>query len=267
MANVPQNKFSKWYNKWKVIAEFNGPSLDDIELDHRISKVIRLWTGRIPQAGKWKRTFEQGDFNKLKDLSKPGIIYRRSDRKSSNPGEHRIENAIITNEARIIFLASEYKFDPVVNAFPCAKDSGGRRKSNVEFDLLGILKANTDAVHPLICEIKAGKAGSKNPWYAAIENLRQLKLFIDNADNLEFIRKKRGDNKLKFGASVGIIIAEPDYYESPGQKLNSMKPTQKLLERLRKQCKDARVILAKWDKDSNRVDRVGGCDLQDAFRR
>jgi hypothetical protein len=260
MSNTPQNSFYDWYQTWQDLADFGGPNLDDEEWQRRINEIIRLWSEEPP--GDWRRRLATNF--KVRGLLAPGEIYRRGDDECPNTGEHQIEKDIIFN--RITCFSDEYSFEPVVNAFPCAMDNiGGGRRANVEVDLLGILKVE-GAIHPLICEIKTGKKGSKNPWYAAVENLRQLRLFIDNEDNLKCIKEKRGDASMTFVAPVGVVVAKPGYYTAKGQKINSMEPTRKLLKQLQAQHKDARVVLAKWCKNCKRIDRVDGCELAAAFR-
>jgi hypothetical protein len=249
-----------WYEKWLELANFTGEILKEEEWSRRINEVIGLWCGGSPLDG-WRRNLKF-DFRD-RDLCTPGTIYCRGDREAPNSGEHQIEDEIIKNRETLTFFSGEYCFEPIVNSFPCSKDCSGGREGNVEIDLLGILKTPTGAIHPLICEVKCK---DNNPWYAAVENLRQLRLFIDNSENLEFIRKKCGNARMRFVAPVGIVLAGPDYYKSRGQKLNSMNPTQELLDRLQAQCKDARVILATWDESTKRVDRVAGWDLKAAFQ-
>ncbi len=265
----PPTPFSDWYSKWEELARFTGPTLPDEE--DRIKAVVDLWPEEPPGDG-WKRTFASGDFSKLSNLCEAGVIYRRDDGKHPPKGsEHEIERDIIDigNTGHIVCFKREYRFEPIVNAFPCAKDSDGRRTANVEFDLLGIIRTTAGVIRPLICEIKTGRNGSKYSWYAAIENLRQLRLFIGNIENnLKFIRMKREDlSKALFDAPVGIVIAEHGYYNHRGQKFNSMEPTRKLLERMQSssRCRDARVVLATWDKHKNQIERRGGWELDVAF--
>ena len=259
MSNTPLISFSDWYDKWQKLADYTGVNLDEKEWNRRTDAIVSLWAEQ-PQ-GNWQRSFERGDFN-LRNLCTPKIIWsRNSGEISQNRGEYQIEDHIIKNPIPFC-LKSGYQFEPIVNAFPCAKVS----KGSVEFDLLSILKTPKNAIHPLVCEIKAQY---NNPWYAAVENLRQLKLFIGNLENnLNVIRKKRADEILiDFSHPVGIVIAEPDYYGHRGQKNNSVEPTLNMLRRLQvsPQGKDARVILATWDKKTNHIERYGGCELDVAF--
>jgi hypothetical protein len=259
----PHSSFREWYEKWQMLAIYTGSKLDDKERDNRINKIIHLWSEE-PPPGEWRRKFENDDFN-LRGLCTPGKFYCRTDDKSPNAGEHQIENQIIESKDSITFFSDEFHFEPIVNAFPCAKVTRGK----VEFDMLSLLKTPAGSIHPLVCEIKTGKTGSKNSWYATIENLRQLRLFIGNRENnLQVIQAKRKDlSKTLFGDPVGIVIAEPDYYMHRGQKSNSMEPTRELIKRLQSSpnCKSAKVILTTWNMDSKRIDRCGGCELNDVF--
>jgi len=265
--NEPSTDFSIWRSKWEEQAIFQGEKISNAEI--RIKAISSLWSENVP-GDDWKRNFQKGEFTIRKKLGfgNSPQAYCRSDKNNPNPGEHQIERDIIQKWDEIKFF-DKYRLEPIVNAFPCAKDSSGGRTANVEFDLLGVLKKNASVVHPLICEIKTGAGGSKTPWYAAIENLRQLKLFIGNRnDNLEFIKAKRPEfYSMKFAAPVGIVIAEEAYYTAAGQKCNSVAPTQELLRHLQisQTSKEARVILATWDKMTNRIDRYGGCEIDDVF--
>jgi hypothetical protein len=247
MQNTPQDSYYDWYQKWQDQADFNGSHVPDEQA--RIKSIIALWSEKVPDG--WRR----------EDLPE-GDIYRRGDRESPNTGKHQIEYDIISNP--ITVFSDKYRFRPIINAFPCATDPNGGRAGNVEIDLLGILTIG-EANHPLICEIKTGKKGSKNPWYAAVENLRQLRLFIDNKENLAYIKERCLNANMNFAAPVGIVIGKPGYYTAKGQKFNSMEPTQRLLNELKARHNDARIILAKWCKNCKRIDRINGWELETAF--
>lgn len=82
------------------------------------------------------------------------------------------------------------------------------------------------------------------------------------------MRWKREDlNRVLFDAPVGVVIAERASYTRRGKEDMRLGPTQKLLDRLQalSECKNARVVLAGWDKERKRVDHIGGCELEVAF--
>lgn len=251
MSNHPSSffTFAEWYRRWQSLADFKGAALPGDEWERRINDIIALWPQQPP--GTWQRTEYQ-----ISNQCKPGCTYRRGDKARPNPGEHQIEHSLISGET-INFLDAKYRFVPITNAFPCVTDVSGGRGANVEVDLLGILEAG-DVAHPLICEIKDD---ANNPWYAVVENLRQLKLFLSNKQvNLPFL-KSRYEGTRPFSSPLGIVIAKSGYFSKPGQKVNSFKAAEILIDRLKAKHSDARVMMASWTQATNVVSWVGGCVL------
>src|SRR4051812_794246 len=80
-----------------------------------------------------------------------------------------------------------------INAVPPARDSTGRRRANVEADLF-LLVERQRKYSILVVEVKES---SNNAWYAAVENLLQLRLTLESPEpRLVFYRRARARNGL-----------------------------------------------------------------------
>ena len=131
-----------------------------------------------------------------------------------------------------------------VNAFPLAYDfeSGGRR-GNVEADLL--LATETGAeLRLLLCEIKAT---ANNPWYAAVELLRQLRLFLANPLGRSVMQQRgllpRTSTDIPV---VGLVVAPIEYYSAPGKRGNALQPARELFQSMH-ECYGINPKLAVWE--------------------
>ena len=149
--------FGQWRMRWCDLAEFTGSCLPGPA--HRAEQVLRLWDEPIP--GSWKREID----NQLL-----GACYRRGDVGRPNRGEHVIEHEILSQAGTVRCL--DGTLVDGVNAMPLSRDGSGGRQYNVEADLF-LLVDKGGSYQLVICEVKCS---ANTPWYAAIENLRQLKL-------------------------------------------------------------------------------------------
>jgi hypothetical protein len=101
-----------------------------------------------------------------------------------------------------------------LNAVPLARDVGGRRRGNIEADML-LLTADP-AGHRTQLLVEA-KTSSNNAWYAAIESLRQLKLFqLSQAAHDIFSR--RGSHEGTNLPVEAVVLAPGAFYSSRGAK-------------------------------------------------
>jgi hypothetical protein len=150
--------FAVWADRWMTIAKHTGPSIDNIA--GRVKRLVQLWKEPIP--GRWERG---------KDSQLMGTRYRRGDLNKTRRGEHAIEYEILCRQFGGA-TCDGYKLLDGVNALPLVRDSGGERCANVEADMF--LLGEHKGTHRLfLCEVKAD---SNTAWYAAVENLRQLRL-------------------------------------------------------------------------------------------
>ena len=160
----PMDSFAAWRDRWQRLAEFEGAHLSDP--NRQIDQLFALWQDPIP--GRWQR--EPGwDRDKWKVSP-----YRRGDLAAPRAGEHAMERTIlIDRRAKVTLLGVPLLHG--INAVPLAADfSDHGRRANVEADLL--LLSRTDTSFRLtLCELKAG---ANNAWFAVVELMRQMRLFL-----------------------------------------------------------------------------------------
>jgi hypothetical protein len=91
-----------------------------------------------------------------------------------------------------------------INAMPLVRDETGGRSANVEADVLLLLRDGRG--HRLaLLEVKYD---ADNPWYAAVENLLQVKLLSANREQRRLFHARRrvalADEELPV---VGLVVA------------------------------------------------------------
>jgi hypothetical protein len=223
------DSFAGWANRWMALASYAGGSVPDVA--NRIEQLIRLWQSPIP--GSWQRGM---------DPQLMGRCYRRGDIDAPHDGEHAIENDILCRSLDKISCFG-YKLLDGVNALPLARDSGGGRSANVEADML--LLGELDGDYRLfLCEVKDR---ANDPWYALVESLRQLRLFLANAETRCLFTRRGSIIGLPADIPVtGLVLAPIEYYSSRGKKQNAVKPSSELLMRLALEF-GVDIQLAVWD--------------------
>ena len=78
------------------------------------------------------------------------------------------------------------------------------------------------------------KVAANTPWFAAVENLRQLRLYISSPAAQRILRKRRPSAALPDPLPVsGVVLAPSAYYATPVQKAASVEPAGALLARAR----------------------------------
>jgi hypothetical protein len=215
--------FHLWNEKWSRLAGCAG------DCPNRIERVLSLWNDPVP-AG-WERGID------------PHLLtnrYRRGDLKEPRPGEHAIEYEILCRSFDRVQCFGRRLVDGV-NAIPLVRDSGGGRSGNVEADMF--LLIDRDGLYELaVCEVKHS---ADDPWFAAVENLRQLRLLFHSkkARNL-FLH--RGHSLPPDIPAIGLVVAPAAYYERAERKGNSLQDAKSLLRRLRAQT-GTQASLAVWD--------------------
>lgn len=131
-----------------------------------------------------------------------------------------------------------------VNALPLTTDAGGRRKENIEADMLLLVKGGDTYTHQLI-EVKTT---SNNAWYAAVQNLRQLKLFSESRE-AQLFHKRWPELELPHVLPVtGVVLAPLAFYMAPNKKAEAVVPAQTLLQHMRVEAK-VDVQLTTWDSE------------------
>jgi hypothetical protein len=231
-----QLSFAAWCKQWDALGTFQGSTLSDAE--DRIQRVLELWQEQIP--GRWQRTV---------DDQLLGSRYRRGDSRVPHPGEHTIEHQILIEQFGRISLLDGTLIDGV-NAFPLACDfASGARCGNVEADML-LVGQSADGLRLVLCEVKAD---ADDPWYAAVESLRQMRLFVSNPVGAA-VMQKRGAlladaAKIPF---TGVILAPVDYYCARGKKGNAVAPAKRLFQQMRQHF-GIDMRLAVWEPSLNSI--------------
>lgn len=225
--------FGAWRDEWNDLATFDGRFLHDD--NRRIEKLKKLW--QLPIPGEWKRSI---------DPQLLGDRYRRGDRHMPHPGEHAIEHRILVDEfARVRCFGMEVLDG--LNAFPLSCDfSTGGRRGNVEADMLLLARAG-EQFRFFLCEVKHR---ANDPWFAAVEALRQIKLFLENAAaRLTMVRRGSLPAELVDAPATGVVLAPPEYYSATGKKQHALSPALNLIESFR-DAYGVDLRFAVWDESS-----------------
>jgi hypothetical protein len=209
--------FAAWRDCWAPLAAFGGAQVPDPR--SRTERVLELWA--VPVPGDWRRCVD----SQLLDRR-----YRRGDLHCPHPGEHTIEHRILVDSFDLVRCCGVRLVDGI-NAFPLSRDTeGGARRANVEADML-LLGEEADSVRFFLCEVKVR---ADDPWFAAVELLRQMKLFLESPSAWE-VMTKRGSLRQPSGSVpvTGIVVAPLEYYAARGKKQNALSPAQNLFRRFR----------------------------------
>lgn len=230
------SSFAMWGRQWEMLGTFRGPILPDAE--DRIRRVRELWQQDIP--GQWERSV---------DAQLLGNRYRRGDLQDPHPGEHSIEYQILVERFGKVKLLGGGLIDGV-NALPLACDfAQGGRHGNVEADMLLTIES-TDGFRLVLCEVKAD---ANDPWYAAVELSRQMRLFISNPVGRTVMERRGGlRSNLAEVPLTGLVLAPADYYRARGKKGNAVAPANRLFAEMRRHH-GIDMRLAVWDPALNSI--------------
>jgi hypothetical protein len=239
-STAGQESFVTWANSWMHVARYDGAVVADV--DQRIEQLVRLWHDPIP--GSWLRTT---------DVQLHGERYRRGDRAQPNAGEHMIEHEILHRDFEGVSCFGTRLVDGV-NALPLVRDAGGGREANIEADMF-LLSQQGEDYRLWLCEVKDE---SNNAWYAAIENLRQLRLLMSSPASMRVFTRRLPSVSLPVDMPVtGLVLAPLRFYSSPGKKANSVAPAQALLARFLSEFA-VDVRLAVWDSTGSIITDYSG---------
>lgn len=232
MASAPDLEFNQWTRRWIELATFSGRLLPGEKA--RIAAVAALWREDIPPG------WERGPDSRLLDRERR--YCRRKD--GIRRGEYVIEGEVLDpRPAEVSTICLGARLVDGVNAVPLTKDAGGRRAGNVEADML-LLVRDEHEYRLLLVEVKTT---SNHAWFAAVENLRQLKLFKRSLETQSLFHRRCPDLDLPERLPVtAVVLAPSSFYVASGRKAESVAPAERLLERMRKEA-SADVRLATWD--------------------
>ena len=212
---APSAAFRSWSQAWLELGSYPGAALPNA--GERIDAILKLW--REPVTGVFERTATD-----LPDRLLAGPRYTRGDIGAPRNGEHAIEYEILGRHFDALTVDGARLVDGV-NAFPLVRDTGGGRNGNVEADLL-LLLHDASGFRLLAAEVKDA---ATNAWYAAVENLRQLRLIQDSGVPRElFARRNPSIDLPRVLPIAGAVIAPPAFYTSDGQKVSAIPPARQL---------------------------------------
>jgi hypothetical protein len=105
----------------------------------------------------------------------------------------------------------------------------------------------------LLVEVKVSDATA---WYAAIEALRQLRLFTESVAAQRILPRRQPDLPLREPLPVSAVVLAPAaYYTAPRKKLASVPHAQALARAMRDRA-GVDLVLATWDVQRRAVEPV-----------
>jgi hypothetical protein len=239
-----RSEFAIWAERWLALAAYTGRDVPHPA--ERTARVAELWIEDVPTG--WQRD----DDERLLD---PTRRYLRSHGKAQHPkpgSEHELEWQILKHDpAQAPTHCFGARLIDGVNAVPLTRDSvSGGRAGNVEADML--LLTEPDRAYRLL--LVEAKTRSNNAWYAAIESLRQLRLFLHSPATQRIMRHRNPGMTAKLPVTA-VVLAPPTFYIGDGARGRAVQPTLALLTLLRTQFGiDCR--LATWNPSERRVDEL-----------
>lgn len=234
----PNVEFNRWCGRWTELASFTGPRLPDV--DARIEASLALWND--PLLPDWNR----GRDEQLLDRH---VRYRRGNT-TGKRAEHAIEEEFLSPslvDSPVTSLG--FRVIDGVNAVPLTRDAWGTQTGNVEADMLLLVSGERE--HRLhLVEVKDN---ANDAWYAAVENLRQLRLLTESESTQRLFHACCEIDLPADLPVTAVVLAPRTFYESRGKKVNSVAPAQRLLGRMRAEC-GVDAALAKWDRVSRLIE-------------
>jgi len=243
-TTIRRPTFANWAERWMRLGAYTGRDIP--HLAERISGVAELWADDVPPG--WLRDDD-------KRLLDPARRYLRTHEKAGLPkpkSEHELEWQLLEpNLAQAPTHCFGARLRDGVNAVALARDSvSGGRSGNVEADVL-LLTEHAGAYRLLLIE---AKTGSNNAWFAAIESLRQLRLFLESPAAQDIMRQRNPGIPTKLPVTAAVL-APPDFYTGDGARGRAVPPTNALLTVLRAEF-SVDVRLAVWNLAERTVDEL-----------
>lgn len=239
-------RFQAWAERWLDLARYPGAELTNA--GDRINDLVSLWHEAVP--GAWQR----GDDPALTDRQ---VWYRRTHqgRPDGPVSEARIEHEVLAPDPDAVGTSC---FGDVlvagINAVSLQTNRyRGRRLGNIEADML-LLTHGAGGYRALLVEVKVSDATA---WYAAVEALRQLRLYTESVAAQRILPRRRPDLPLREPLPVSAVVLAPAaYYMAPRKKLASVPYAQALARPMRERA-GVDLVLATWDVQRRAVAAVG----------
>jgi hypothetical protein len=238
-------RFKEWAGRWLTLAKYPGDQVPDPA--GRIADVLTLWREAVPPG------WERDDDTLLLD---PAVRYRRTHagRPDGPVREALIEQEILAPDpAATATVCLGGRLVDGINALSLQKNRyRGGRGGNVEADML-LLVRDEHGYRALVVEVKHEDGTA---WYAAVENLREVRLYSVSAAAQRVLRTRRPDLDLPDELpATSVVLAPAAYYTAPGKRANSVAPARALLDRMRDE-EDVDGVLATWDSDHRIIEPV-----------
>ena len=228
--------YGDWSRRWITLAAFSGERCVDV--DDRIDKVLKLWREDIPLP--WQRPAD------------PRLLAKRYGRTHHKHGvpksgsEHEIEFEILGLDSHPIPSGRcfGHKIVDGVNAVPLARDAAGGRGGNVEGDLL-LLAGSGGAHRAFLLEVKST---SNDAWYAVVENLLQLRLFLESTEARRIFQNRAVAKDLpkRLPVTAGVL-APRAFYVAPKKKRNATAHARELIDAMATELTGTPIELGLWE--------------------
>jgi hypothetical protein len=243
-AKVARPAFQQWADRWMRLAVYRGRDVP--HLSERIAEVARLWSEDVPLG--WVR----GEDPRLLDPSRRYLRMHRGDGEPRSGSEHELEHEILIEQPEELpATCLGARLVDGINAVPLVRDSAtGGRVGNVEADMLLLTE---DGAHHRLLLVEV-KTGSNNAWYATVEVLRQLRLFMESA-SARAIMPQRHPGLPEELHVTAVVLAPPAFYQGDGAQGRAVRPAQLLIEATRLQF-GIECRLASWNRDERRITEV-----------
>lgn len=207
---MKNKKFSEWSAAWKKLRVFSSENL--------IDGVLSMW--KVPPP--------------IKGLRVTWEMLEGFRKKTSEAGEKKVERLLLGDQEKKSIIVRKgresIELVTIYQNFATAQVKRGQ----VIADCFGLIRVK-QVEHPIAIEVKVG---ANDPWYAAVENLQQIKLMRSNVKNI-------GNSFAEKGASAkgawGMIVAPKDYYKKATYRQSCM-----LLDRINTKKTEARIMFVSY---------------------
>lgn len=251
MPSSDGHPFFAWLERWMELARYHDRDVPDPEA--RTEQLIALWNSDIP--GGWRRGTDP-------QILDPEVRYRHGDADQGPraDSEHELEFQLLRPDPSVTETRrlGERLIDGI-NAVPLAHDSQGHRAGNVEADMLLLTAVGADNRLLLV----EAKTGSNNAWYATVENLRQLRLFLASDAARQIMQHRRAEPTSPPTPVTAVVLAPASFYTAPGARRCSPAPTQTMIEQLTNQL-HLDIRLTVWNNTARTVTQLNTADWHDS---
>ena len=231
--------FAEWSQRWLALARYTGREVPDLE--RRLEQTCSLWREDIPPG--WERPLDAR-------LIDRGRRYLRTHATGHpRPGsEHELEYQILgPDPAEVPTYCFGGRLIDGINAVPLTRDEAGRRTGNVEADML--LLAEDAGGHRLL--LVEAKTESNNAFFAAVENVRQLKLFGASPTARRIFEERHPQLHHPLPVT-GVILGPRSFLEARGARERAANPAERLFAAVNAAFGvDARI--ATWDPTTRAI--------------